>query len=387
MMPVPVYTLCSVTLSCSFGSGQPLDTKVRPFGNPLDRNGARCFVPKSQAYYGAIYRHQAKVRQPWQRGLMKTIHDPRGGYSLDICHKNACSERDSSHQKVGIGHLTVMCSTTKQVAMQVSVASTSLQDPGPATALRQLGERAEASGKPVSSAVKVQARVGLRDASSNHHKQFAGSVNCSAICSAFFPAPFCMLVAIPKPYAAQVAPIPLTHVHLLPYPPALQVTMMYTDSTRKDERILKELLPTLEYTREDGFHGLNRITKSCHTRHPMLKPFSQRLSAAMYLLVRDDYRKVVSGLQAKGLDDAEIAALGHPYFRKRCRTVIPPPAILAARLQCVYEEGLKMKANMEPLYSATTAKAFSNLMELVRLGKFSGKGQGFVCRGGMSSFA
>ena len=151
--------------------------------------------------------------------------------------------------------------------------------------------------------------------------------------------------------------------------------MVYTDNSRKDENMLRKLLPTLDHVGEDGFHVSDRWLRTCHKRHPMMKPFARRLSEAMYMLVREDHAKVCEQLRADGMSDQAIKDVDHFYFRKRCRTVIPPPHILAPRLQKVYEEGAAMEdpTTNVPLFSLATPQAFQNNMRLVRAGKISGK--------------
>jgi len=104
----------------------------------------------------------------------------------------------------------------------------------------------------------------------------------------------------------------------------------------------------------DPFHLLQRNGRCLNSKaDPMFGVFTSMMRDALFVTNKDDEKQLKAYLSAARQAPAEqVDKISRPYFTKHCRRSIPPPAILAARLQRVYDLFKDAKlANGRPLYN------------------------------------
>ena len=102
----------------------------------------------------------------------------------------------------------------------------------------------------------------------------------------------------------------------------------------------------------DAFHLLQRYQKRLGSSiDPVARLCSIMLRDALIVTNPEDEEALEKFLLYRGMPAEQVKKLGRTYFNRRSRRVIPPPELLAARLQIVVDlfRGRKM-ANGKPVF-------------------------------------
>ena len=102
----------------------------------------------------------------------------------------------------------------------------------------------------------------------------------------------------------------------------------------------------------DAFHLLQRYQKRLGSSiDPVARLCSIMLRDALIVTNPEDEEALENFLMYRGMPKEQVKKLGRTYFNRRSRRVIPPPELLAARLQIVVDlfRGRKM-ANGKPVF-------------------------------------
>jgi 3'-5' exonuclease len=103
----------------------------------------------------------------------------------------------------------------------------------------------------------------------------------------------------------------------------------------------------------DPFHLLQRYSRALASKvDPLTGVFMTCMRDAVFITNKDDEARLKTYLKtARGMTDSEISKLPRSYYVSRCRRSIPSPAVLAARMQSVFELFKEKKmANGKPLF-------------------------------------
>eukprot|EP00951_Prasinocladus_malaysianus_P032368 scaffold314917_cov18-Prasinocladus_malaysianus.AAC.1 len=88
----------------------------------------------------------------------------------------------------------------------------------------------------------------------------------------------------------------------------------------------------------DPFHLLQRYGRCLNSKSdPLFGVFMSMMRDALFVTNKEDEDLVKAYLSARGCSEADLKKIPRAYFLQRCRRSIPPPPILAARLQNVYD--------------------------------------------------
>ena len=106
----------------------------------------------------------------------------------------------------------------------------------------------------------------------------------------------------------------------------------------------------------DPFHLLQRYGRSLNSRSdPLVGVFMSMMRDALFVTNKEDEKMLRAYLESRGASKDDVKRMSRSYFINRVRRSIPPPAILAARLQNVYDLfSDAVMTNGKPLYRKQT---------------------------------
>ena len=108
--------------------------------------------------------------------------------------------------------------------------------------------------------------------------------------------------------------------------------------------------------------------------HPYGVAFWRVFRDAMFICNKGDRAAVKARVEAAGRDFEELETYSFSFVRERVRRYIPPPSVLAARLEAVYSiftDPMFVDTDGVPLLSTSAKKSLKSVIHLARQGFLS----------------